>query len=300
VKSIHDLFDQLENNGTIHRRIVVDYEKAVSRTALAYFANHNHPASIIHDHDVDLVENMLRSLDLDPSQGKLDLILDSPGGLPYAAEKLVRVIRTYASEFRVVVPSHAMSAATLVALGSDVVVMSPTSRLGPIDPQMVYQTEKGAALRPAKAFVDAYGDLVHNAMAMIAQGKPADPFLHQLGRVDMPWVMECVRARQATQKIACELLKQSMMKGRQDTDVTNAVAEIMKLGEEIHHGRPFYREDAIRFGLVVDSVDGKSASWDLLWELYNRAVHFINGKGLAKYLMTRAGGREVRVNAKAA
>lgn len=38
---------------------------------------------------------------------------------------------------RVVVPDFAKSAGTLMALGSDAVVMSDTSELGPIDPQIV-------------------------------------------------------------------------------------------------------------------------------------------------------------------
>ena len=53
-------------------------------------------------------------------------------------------------------PDHAKSAGTLVEL-ADVIVMSDTSELGPIDPQIVSRDANGQLVqRPAHTYVDGY------------------------------------------------------------------------------------------------------------------------------------------------
>jgi hypothetical protein len=66
----------------------------------------------------------------------LDLIVHSPGGNGLAAEKILDLCRKYCKKkLRVAVPVFAKSAATLIALGADEIIMGETSELGPIDPQ---------------------------------------------------------------------------------------------------------------------------------------------------------------------
>ena len=61
----------------------------------------------------------------------LDLILHSPGGSAEATASIVRYLRRNFDHIRVFVPVAAMSAATVWALASDVVVMGKHSQLGP-------------------------------------------------------------------------------------------------------------------------------------------------------------------------
>lgn len=65
---------------------------------------------------------------------KIDLILYSAGGDTMVPWRLVSMIREYAKHFSVIVPYKAHSAATMVALGADEIVMSDMSELSPIDP----------------------------------------------------------------------------------------------------------------------------------------------------------------------
>ena len=66
----------------------------------------------------------------------LDLLLQSPGGDIDKAENIVYMCRNRFSSFRVIVPESAKSAATLIALAADSIIMGYTSELGPIDPQI--------------------------------------------------------------------------------------------------------------------------------------------------------------------
>ncbi|MCL6580724.1 MAG: ATP-dependent Clp protease proteolytic subunit [Firmicutes bacterium] len=62
------------------------------------------------------------------------LVLDSPGGDIHAAYLLARLYRTHASKLTVVVPRFAKSAATLICLAADEIVMTRIAELGPLDP----------------------------------------------------------------------------------------------------------------------------------------------------------------------
>lgn len=64
----------------------------------------------------------------------LDLFLYSAGGDTMVPWRLVSMIREYCNKFSVLVPYKAHSAATMVSLGADEVVMSDLSELSPIDP----------------------------------------------------------------------------------------------------------------------------------------------------------------------
>jgi hypothetical protein len=65
---------------------------------------------------------------------KIDLFLCSNGGDTTVPWRLVPLFREFATSFNVLVPYHAYSAATLLALGADEIVMTPFAVLGPIDP----------------------------------------------------------------------------------------------------------------------------------------------------------------------
>jgi hypothetical protein len=82
--------------------------------------------SIIHDHILALTAN---------GGSKLDLFLYSRGGASDVPWTLVSMFREYCREgsFSVLIPYRAHSAATVIALGADEIVMTKKAELGPID-----------------------------------------------------------------------------------------------------------------------------------------------------------------------
>ena len=83
---------------------------------------------------------------------ELDLFVHSPGGSAEAAARIVGYLRSKYTHIRVIVPLAAMSAATMVALASNEIVMGKHSQLGPIHPQLV--TPTGYA--PARAVIEQF------------------------------------------------------------------------------------------------------------------------------------------------
>src|SRR6266851_1200545 len=65
---------------------------------------------------------------------KLDVFLCSNGGNGTVPWRLVALFREFAQSFNVLIPYRAYSAASLLALGADEIVMHPFAELGPIDP----------------------------------------------------------------------------------------------------------------------------------------------------------------------
>ncbi|MFT0174196.1 SDH family Clp fold serine proteinase [Paraburkholderia mimosarum] len=65
---------------------------------------------------------------------KIDVFLCSNGGNGTVPWRLISLLREYAGEVGVLLPYRAYSAATLLALGADEIVMHPFAEMGPIDP----------------------------------------------------------------------------------------------------------------------------------------------------------------------
>lgn len=89
----------------------------------------------------------------DVEEDELDLIITSPGGAAQAAEQIIEYLRTQFGYIRCFVPMQAKSAATMIALGCDEIVVGNHSELGPIDPQITLQTPEGPRGGPAHAIL---------------------------------------------------------------------------------------------------------------------------------------------------
>lgn len=83
---------------------------------------------------MDIIPHMSAQLRAIGKVSKIDLILFSTGGDTMVPWRLVSMIREYCDTFSVLVPYKAHSAATMIALGADEILMTDMSELTPIDP----------------------------------------------------------------------------------------------------------------------------------------------------------------------
>jgi Serine dehydrogenase proteinase len=84
----------------------------------------------------DCIDLFVDLLDLIGPTPKISLILHTNGGQTSAAWRLVNLVRTFCDELEVLIPLKALSAGTLISLGSDRIVMTKQAALGPIDPSL--------------------------------------------------------------------------------------------------------------------------------------------------------------------
>ncbi len=131
-------------------------EKLSGARLIAYVSG---PDAFIERADTAYFNDLLYSVSVNTN---IDLLLHTPGGDIDAAEKLMSILRLRVGvgRLRVIVPDFAKSAGTLMAIGADSIVMSDTSELGPIDPQVTMIDDSGnRTTQSIQAYLDAYEDL---------------------------------------------------------------------------------------------------------------------------------------------
>ncbi len=97
----------------------------------------------------------------DVRRGKLLFILETSGGFAEDARRVSDVLRHHFCEVDFLIPSHAMSAGTILALSGNAIWMDYYSVLGPIDPQV--PSQDGRQFVPALGYLVRYEELVDKA-----------------------------------------------------------------------------------------------------------------------------------------
>ncbi len=227
---IFELAGELAHGGTAHRDLVARIERQTQRNLICYVAHPTHPDGALHEGDPDLLENVLRSVKLETYDRRLDLLVSSPGGAPQIAGRIVRVCRTFASEFRAVVATRADSAAALICLGADELVMAETASLGFLDPRVVMETRQGRRLVNARVLIDAQAQLMLDAQNAVESDRPAQPFLHAIESLDVAAVEECRQAFDAARQIGSGLLAAGLLRGARER-IEHALERMLSNGE---------------------------------------------------------------------
>jgi ClpP class serine protease len=94
--------------------------------------------------DADAIPELCDQLEKLPEKVEgLDLLIVSDGGDPMVAWRSITLLRERTDHLAVLIPQGAYSAATLLALGANEILMHPNGNLGPVDPQIRVRTEKG-------------------------------------------------------------------------------------------------------------------------------------------------------------
>lgn len=205
----------------------------------------------------------------------VDLLLQSPGGDIDAAEKLITLVRKRAGTamVRVIVPDYAKSAATLIALGADTIVMSDSSELGAIDPQVEMRDSSGQiSTLSAQSYLDAF-----HLHADKLKENPDDPVARlMLSKMEPATVRKFERIIKRSRAIAEDLLKQAMIK---DEVEAAAVAKELSDTERWHsHGQMISHETATGLGLHVTYLAPDDPLWAKYWRLYCLQLWAADGK----------------------
>jgi hypothetical protein len=217
----------------------------------------------------------------------LDLMLHSPGGVGEAAEKLIDMCRVKCTgEFRVVVPNYAKSAATMVALGGDVIVMGDRSELGPIDPQYQISVADTIQQVSGQSFIHAYEDLQEEVQKAMAAGESPVGYLQSLSTSTMEpaFIDHCRRGVEFSRDMAKKYLPHQLRakarsEGKKPGSLTTLKGRAAKIADDLlsehtrfSHGRLIGATEARdEVGLNVLLLDTEDVAWKAYWELYVRA-----------------------------
>lgn len=85
---------------------------------------------------------------------EIDFIIHSPGGSADDAYRIIKILKSNFHTVNIIVPLFAKSAATLLALGGDRIVLDNFAELGPLDVQLRKEVDEGLEERQESALVD--------------------------------------------------------------------------------------------------------------------------------------------------
>ena len=219
----------------------------------------------------------------------LNLVLQSPGGDGTVVEKFVSLCRLQCKKFRVIIPNEAKSAATLIALGADEIVMGPASEMGPIDAQVDIVANGIRRLISAQSFIDARDRLLKRYNEQLANQEDVGATLQMLATLDLPFITECERLMEFGRDVARKLLKAYMFKEKENRGalIERVVKELTSVELFKVHGRGIDGRTARDRLKLNISLRGKNDEfWQKVWEYYTRATVTTGIGGVVKMFET--------------
>ena len=222
----------------------------------------------------------------------LDLLIVSMGGDPTVAWRIVSLIRERVKEFSVLIPQAAFSAATLIALGADEIVMHPNGNLGPVDPQIEVQRAQGdqqRELRFGSEDLVAFLQFVRDSVGLSDQRELAKVFGRVCDAVGPVPIGVATRGSQLSLAMGEKLLRMHM----KDDQAQKAPIIAEELNKNFfHHGYPVSRSEAIEIGLKI--AERNLALETLLWKTWKSVedeLEFRSGFNPLEMLRTNEDGR---------
>ena len=203
---------------------------------------------------------------------ELLLLLHTPGGLAEAAETIVDYVWSKFPAIDALIPTYAMSAGTMIALGCDRIVMGRQSQLGPTDPQLIFDNRPYSAHSIVAQFEEAKADIANNKDMAHAWA----PMLQRFGPA---LLQEARRSLVYGRTMVARWLEQHMFK-REKNAAEKAIRVAEFFGGESHgsHGRRINREEARGQGLSVVDLEADQKLQELSLTLYHLAtLAFENG-----------------------
>ena len=226
---------------------------------------------------------------------KLDLIIHSPGGSAEAAEAIVEYLRTRFDHVRVFVPLAAMSAATMISLSADEIVMGDHSQLGPIDPQVQLVTPEGPRVSPAKAILNQF-ELAKRECQNPANLAAWMPILRSYA----PGLLtQCENSRRLAEGMVSKWLAQYMLRDEQDkNELANKIAAWFADYDSFQsHGRRVGPEPARNQGLKITRLEDAPDLQDVALSIHHATMHTFDRTPSVKILENHHGRAWIRSQA---
>ncbi len=196
----------------------------------------------------------------------LDVLIFSPGGTAEAVESIVAILRNKFTHIRFIIPSVAKSAATMLAMSGNEIIMDEVSELGPTDPQMIVNRDGNIVVAPAHAIKEQFALASKEIMDNSKKLSPWLPVLRQYGP---SLLSECDRSLALSNKLVSKWLKEYMFQGERNAGIkANRIAKYLTSKVQFQsHARRIGIDDLISKGVkVVDlrqDIPLKTAIWDV-------------------------------------
>jgi hypothetical protein len=271
-QELHDYFSAREvvNLFSLREETFRRIQLITGRPLICYVAKTHHLSSgipaYIDDGDLTGFGDLIRSVQglagpLGIQQEAVDVFIESNGGSPEAAERIVRLLREHFRVVRFIVPANAYSAATLICFSGDEIIMDSLGTLGPIDPQI-----NGV---PARAILRAFETIEKRLKEEGPRALTA--YMPLISKYDLHILEMCKSYQELSQELARNWLCTYMLKCNEDDNRIKSIIDFFS-NYDLHksHGRGIDRRTAYQLGLNVENVEKTEGLADLVRSLHNQ------------------------------
>lgn len=230
----------------LRQLLISDIQAETGRKLLVYFTSSVDPSAMIDFFDVKYLDELLTAA----GTPDVDLFLETPGGITDATEQIVSLLLHRCPTFRAIVPLHAKSNGTLLALASAEIVMGDASELGPIDPQY--------------------------------SGVPCDFIVKAQASMDPILVLTAEGALKQTETLAETVLKKGMLAAKTEAEIKEVVKKLSSRDHYHSHGSVIDHGEAKDLGLNVKHHSPTDDLWRMIWLLRCMYDHDARVGGFSK------------------
>jgi ATP-dependent protease ClpP protease subunit len=224
---------------------------------------------------------------------KIDLFLYSRGGDVSVPWRIVSMFREFCDEFSILIPYKAHSAATLVSLGADKIIMGKKAELSPIDPTLVKMMAGETAGTPQEISVEnvnSYIKFVRERANINDQSALAQMISILANHIDPLTLGNVNRQNSHIRLVARKML--TSRKEKLDEAKINSIIET--LTEKIYsHGHAIGRKEAHEIGLPIEIPEERLEN--VLWNLYLEYETFLKLAEPIDPLVTLTGKEEEHI-----
>jgi hypothetical protein len=204
---------------------------------------------------------------------KIDLLLYSRGGDVSVPWRIVSMFREFCDEFSLLVPYKAHSAATLISLGADKIIMGKKAELSPIDPTLTKATAGEITGPPQQISVEDVNSYISfiRERANINDQSALAQMVSILANNLAPLTLGSVYRQNSHIRLVARKLLTSR-KEKLDEAKINSIIET--LTEKIYsHGHAIGRKEAQEIGLPIEMSEEPLDN--ALWSLYLQYERFL-------------------------
>jgi hypothetical protein len=217
---------------------------------------------LIDINDVDGFTDLVNHIN---GSDSIDVLIHSPGGRPDATERIVYILRSRFKEVNFLIPHSAYSAATMLALSGNNIILHPSATLGPIDPQI-----NGT---PARSIKRGFEKVKRIIMEEGPEALPA--YLPLIEKYSLDLLELCDDSEKLSKELVGTWLKQYMFKNKTNPNtIKKAVNYFSNYDKHLLHSRPLVYDKVKSLKLNIEVAEEPLR--DLLWESYILINGFFN------------------------
>ena len=191
------------------------------------------------NHEIAMADDVVRllfdHLEAGRNEAKtgVDLFIHSNGGQGTVPWRVVSLIREYTENFAVLVPHKAFSAATLMAMGADEIIMHRMGNLGPIDPSVANAFNPPHPQNPSQPLpisvedVTAYFKLIQDEIGISHDDELIQAVIALTEKIHPLALGNVQRSHLQARMMARKLLKQHMLSDTQENEISQITCQII-------------------------------------------------------------------------